>query len=322
MKSLRHGKSANMIAMAATLFLTGSQAAFAGFPLGNAVTMGGKPVFTISSGASGYTPQHRAQLAQDNLDNALATAPACSPDLVTSERINGAPVVLLNGHLVITADEASAAAEGMSADQLASKWAEGIKSFLADKQRGQNYRETLIGFHPIEASTVYVERRLYVPGGTSLPVVFDSSLSSESLTPGQDVAATVSRSVIIGDQFMIPAGSTVSGKALENQRHEVTIVLTDLKTPTGTETPIDAFLAKTFILVSDKPHPVCTLSMPAGTTTDGRVPAMVAIGASENTTERLAFAPGSNFRIEPGQEMSIIFNQPTPVAVLERNLAM
>ena len=49
------------------------------------------------------------------------------------------------------------------------------------------------------------------------------------------------RAVLIGDEFIIPAGSTVSGKVLENQTHELTIVLTDLKTPSGTDTPIDAF---------------------------------------------------------------------------------
>jgi hypothetical protein len=324
MKSLKYGKLANVVLMAATLYLTGAQVALAGFPMGKAVTMGGEPVFTISSPSCGYTSQHRAQLAQDNLDNALATAPGCSPSLVTSERVNGQLAVLLNGHLIATADMASAQAEGLSVDQLATRWADGIRSFLADKERGQNYRDTLVGLHFIQASTVYVERRLYVPGGTSLPVIFNSSLSSESLTPGQNVTATVSRAVKIGDEFMVPSGSVVSGKVVENQAHELTISLTDLKTPSGTDTPIDAFLAKNFVLVSDTPHPVCTLSMPAGLTTYGRVPAMVAIGISENenAAERLAFVPGSNFQIESGQEVSVIFNQATPIAVLERGLSM
>jgi hypothetical protein len=310
-------------ALLATL-LTGLavQKASAGFPLGNSVTMGGEPVFSIKSPAYGYTAEHRAQMAQDNLDNALATAPACSASMVKSERINGSPSLVMNGHLVATADFASADQENLTPEQLAEKWADNVRSFLADQEKSQSYRNSLIGLHPIQASIAYVERRLFAPEGTTLRVVFDRVLSSNTLRLGDVVYGTVAEDVPVG-HFVIPEGSVVTGKVMELETNRKVVSFTELKTPNGTECPINASIANTYFVVSDKPHPVCTLSMPAGLNTDARVPAMIAIGApTEKTEERLAFVPGSQFEIAPGQEVSVILNEVTPVALIDKNMAM
>jgi hypothetical protein len=306
--------------LAIALSVIAWQSAKAGFPLGNAVTMGGEPVFWIKSSADGFTPEHRAQLAQDALDNALAIAPDCSPSLVTVERVNGAPVVELNGHLIATADLAAAESENLSPDQLAEKWADGIRSFLSNSGNAQVYKRSLLGYNPIQASISFTERRLYVPAGTTLPIKFDKSLSSELLNPGEVIYGTVSEDVPLG-HFMVPQGSVVKGSVVECEPNKYKIVFTELKTASGAETPINAVLIEKGTIVAQKPHPVCTISMPAGRFTNARVPAMVAIGAiGEEETEQVAFVRGSHFEIAPGEEVSIILNEATPVALLERNV--
>jgi hypothetical protein len=319
MKLMKNGKYLPIACLIAGTF--GMQIAFAGFPQKNAVTIDGEPVFSINSTVDGLTPGHRAQIAQDALDNALATS-NCSADLVSVRHINGAPVVEFNGHMVVTADKASAVAVRFSsADQLAQSWADSIRQVLSDKERAQSYKNSLIGHNPIQAAVSYVERSMYVPVGTALPVTFDRALSSGNLKVGDQVVASVSQNVPIG-KFMVPADSQLFGKVTENQPGQLTVMFTALKTPSGSETPINASLAAPGSIAS-KPHPVYTLSLPAGTTTYARIPAMVAIGAkNEDSFERLTFAPGSQMIIEPGQRMSIILDDASRVALIERNLAM
>ena len=314
---------AQAILLALALIGTPVQTALAGFPLGNAVTMGGEPVFWIKAPADGFSPEHRAQLAQDNLDNALATAPYCDPSLVKVERINGTVGLTFNGHLVATPDSVSANAENLTAEQLAQKWADGIKSFLADHNRSISYRDSLIGIHPIQGSVAYTERRLYAPEGTAIPVIFEQALTADTLKVGDVVRGTVSQDVPIG-HFLIPTGSVVSGTVVDNGSHQMVLAFSELKTPNGTITPIRASISTTYCTTSVKPHPVCTLSMPAGLKTAARVPAMIAIGApaSETVTEQVAFVPGSHFEIAAGREVSVILNDTTPVALVERNIAM
>ncbi len=320
MKSFSKGAYAPVVLLMVSSL--GAPTAFAGFPQGNNVTMGGEPVFAIRSTVDGYTPEHRAQLAQDALDNALATAD-CAPALVTVERVNGAPVVEYNGHLVATADQASADAAGMpSAYDLAEDWANSIRRFLSDGVRARYYKNSLIGHNPIQASITYVERRMYVPEGTRLPVTLGSALATSSLKAGDYVSAKVREDVPIG-QFIVPEGSLVLGKVVETRPSQLTIVFTDLQTPSGSETPINASLAAPGTTGSSMPHPVCTISMPAGIKTAARVPAMVAIGAkNEDSFERLAFAPGENVVIEAGQPMTIILDEASKVALIEQNTSM
>lgn len=313
---------AQALILATALIGASSQIALAGFPICNTVTMGGEPIFSIKGSADGFSPEHRAQLAQDNLDNALATAPDCDPSLAKVERINGVLCVTLDGHLIVTPDTASANAENLTSEELAQEWADSIKSFLADRNRSLSYRNSLKGIHPIQASIAYTERRLYAPEGTVLPVIFEKPLASDSLKIGDLIVGKVNDDVPLG-HFVIPNGSLVSGTVVESSAGRLTISFTELKTPSGTETPINAYIVDTYCTTNIKPHPVCTLSMPAGLHTAARVPAMIAIGTpKETTTEQLVFLPGSHFEIAPGQEVSVTLNQSTPVALIERNMAM
>jgi hypothetical protein len=81
--------------------------------------MGGSPIFSILAAAEEFSPEHRAWLAQDALDNALVSSPSKGPDAVSVGRVNGAICVLLGGHKVVCADRASARMEKMSPEQLA-----------------------------------------------------------------------------------------------------------------------------------------------------------------------------------------------------------
>src|SRR5580704_9612114 len=97
--------------------------AYAGFHEGDAVTLDRQPVFHVA-GFGGMSAQHRAWVTQDRLDNALFLSADKSPSAVAVRRVGGAICVNVGDRNVVTADCNSAKEEGMSADQLANKWAD------------------------------------------------------------------------------------------------------------------------------------------------------------------------------------------------------
>jgi len=117
-------------------------------------------VFKIDCGAEGFSAEHRAWLTQDALDNALVASADKSASAVSVERRNGALIVALGGRKVATADCNSAKAEGMTPEQLAAKWADGIRSFLNSDQAA-GYIASLKSPNPLQADVAVVERRLF-----------------------------------------------------------------------------------------------------------------------------------------------------------------
>jgi hypothetical protein len=59
---------------------------------------------------------------------------------------------------------------------------------------------------------------IVVPAGTSLTVKLDSAISSKSAQPGQAFSATLARTVSVGGEPAIPAGSAVSGSVLDAKK--------------------------------------------------------------------------------------------------------
>lgn len=326
---MKNLKSKIILASLAGLILAPMSPVIAGFNEGKAVTMGGAPIFTIASGADGFSAEHRAWHAQDALDNALVVASNKGPEAVTVNRMNGAWIVALDGRKVATADGGSAAAQGMSAEQLANSWANSIKGFLADRSRTESYIATLTGKNPVGANIAIVERKLYAPAGLAMKVKLTRELGYDSLTNVELVEAVVIEDVPMGS-YVIPANSTVIGEVTRTEgTSDYSVRFTTLRTPSGTEVPISVAVATDFLVTSESPHTVCTYALPAGEANGmpyviGRVPASVGIGTRAGTAglrTALILRSGDPV-IAAGQPMTLLFQETTPVAVINRNTAM
>lgn len=304
----------------------GARPAFAGFAQENSVTLGGEPVFSISADAEGYTAAHRAWLAQDALDNALVLAHNTSPSAVTVDRLNGALCVMLDGRKVATADAASANMAGLTADQLANKWADSIRSFLSDQGRAVAYIATLKNEHQIKSDVAIIERRLYAPAGTAFTVALNKEISPATCKGGELVEATLSKDIPLGS-YVIPEGSVVIGEVVETEPTNYSISFTRLRTPSGTEVPITAFATNDYVIGTQGPHPVCTYAIPSGMANGipqvaGRIPAGTGIGAVGGaSTTTLVFHRGDSV-ITAGAPMTLVFEKVTPVAVITRDHVM
>jgi len=324
---MRVKKVVSTVAVSA-LSLVAAAPAWAGFAQGNQVTLGGNPVFAIAGSADGFSPDHRAWLAQDALDNALVLANNKGPSAVTVGRENGACVVLLDGRRVATADSNSARLEGLSAHALADKWADGIRGFLSDSSRTLAYVGELTGKNPINATVAIAERRIFMPPGTVLPVAFATPINSECLTAGQVIEGTLTQDVVFGN-YMLPAKSAVIGAVQEVTPGSFVVAFNTLKTPNGTVVPISAVLSGA-LTGAEAPHLVATLNMPYGdypryqgvAETACRVPAQIGIGTIGGGNERLVLRKGENLLFAAGTPMSVIFETPQQVAVVLRGAHM
>lgn len=313
-------KVQKLILAACSVALTTSPA-WAGFSQGNSVTMGGTPVFSIAGSSNGMSPDHRAWISQDRLDNALVLAGNKSASAVSVSGEN----VYLDGRLVATADLNSALLEGTTPQALAAKYADGIRAFLSDSDKTTAYIAELTGKNPINAQVAVLERRIYAPPGTVLPIAFSSALSSETLVAGAKVEGTLTQDVAFG-QYVLPANSTVIGIVNEDEPGRLSLAFNTLRTPNGTLLPIAATMTGQFLGGSLAPHPVATEELPYGSKlvyqgswhTVCRMPSTIGIGTLGGTVERLVFRRGSNLVIAAGTPMAIVFQQPQQVAVVLR----
>ncbi len=312
------------LASLALLALLPAQSAMAGFANGSSVTMGGRPVFQMAAD-SGYSADHRAHMAQDALDNALVVASDKSPSAVKVDRSNGAIVVTLDGRIVATVDENSAALANTAPDALADKWAESIKGFLADQNSTSAYLATLTGKNPVQGSIAIVERRLYAPSGLAFGIHFVKDLNPAELRAGDVVEAVVDSNVPMG-HYVIPAKTVVIGEVVETGTDSYKISFTSMRTPSGTLVPITAYVTSDIALNSRAPHLVCTYVIPSGTVVGkqnfiGRVPASIAVGAVGGKETYLAFSRESGV-IASSQPMTLVFEKSMPVAVIMTDHSM
>jgi len=324
MKVVKSNRVPKVLALASVLALFATVPAYAGFSQGDNVTMGGEGVFTIGSGAEGYSAAHRAWMSQDALDNALVASADKSPSAVTVERRNGAIIVALGGRKVATVDAGSALVEGCSVEQLADKWADGIKSFLSDSDKAATYIASLKSPNQLQAdiAMTVVEKRLYAPAGTSLPVTFTREISSTTCKAGDRVEARLTQDVPLGN-YIIPCGSTVIGELIETTPGVLAVTFNTLTTPTGTEMPISATAMDSYFVRTMGPHPVCTNGIPANEYTSSRLPATLGIGAvAGNLTQTLALTTGTSRVIAIGEPYSVVLDSVTSVAAVPRSPAM
>jgi hypothetical protein len=305
------------------LGVTTGQGAHAGFSSGTSVNLGGQPAFQILGGADGFTAEHRAWQTQDALDNALVLAQNRSPEAVTVSRENGAITVMLDGRRVATADANSAALENMTADQLADKWAQSIKSFLSDQTQTATYVATLVRDHQVQASVALSERTLFTPGGFTFPVTLTTALTCDTVKAGDAVEATVDRDVPLG-HYAIAAGSVLTGAVIDDGNKNFGICFTSMRTPNGTVVAVNATVMDDFGIGTSAPHLVATQVIPAGSAigfpyVECRVPSGIGIGAlSDKERHLFAFRRESGL-IAQGRPLNLVFETPTPVAVVLRS---
>jgi hypothetical protein len=306
-----------ILALAGTAAL--SPSAQAGFAVGNSVTIGGEPVFSVACPYDGFSPEHRAHLAQDALDNAIATDPALSPDAVKVEMAGGSPTVMLNSHRIITCDFGSAKAEGLTPQQLADRWACNIKAKLAEPN-ALAYKRSLMLNNPIQSAVITKnETEMDLPRASAIPIRLEDKLATRQLKSGDEVTAVVYENYSCSDLF-VPQGTQVFGRVEEVRPGAYEIVFDQLRTPDGTQTRMYGTLSACNIS-SSAPHPVCTLAIPAGESTEARVPATIAIGATKQVQEEhIAYViyPSSDVTISTDQNLALILDKVTPVASLQQ----
>lgn len=253
--------------------------ASAGFNKGHYVTFHGEPLFAIKGGAYGMSPERRAWVAQDKLDNALATLSDRSPSCVNVVKVNGGYTVHVGGHYILTADGASAAMEGMSANELAHAWASSIRDRLANAADTERYVATLRDEHALKANVTVTETDIVRAGDEGLPFRMAEGSLSVHPTIADNVILVLKKNVQL-ENVVLPERSVLVGVRAKDINGEY-ITFTTATMPDGSSVQLTNVVASTSF-TTDAPHPVLTLSMPANELTGSREPALVGVGAQES----------------------------------------
>jgi hypothetical protein len=93
------------------------------------VYVGGTFFITLRTTWAGLTPEQRADVVQERINEALSMGPI-HPDDISVGQMQGDWVVLLKGRRFFTADIATAKAESTSPQQLAEQWAQHLRHQL------------------------------------------------------------------------------------------------------------------------------------------------------------------------------------------------
>lgn len=267
-----------LLAMVAVATLAGTLPAFAGFSQGHYVTFHGEPLFAIKGGAAGMSPERRAWVAQDNLDNALATISDRSPETVTVARINSGYTVQVGGQYILTADRNSAAMEGMSAGELAHAWAGAIRDRLADSAETESYVATLRDEHALKTNVSVTETDMVRTSDAGTP--FRMAEGSLSMHPelADNVLLVLRKSVVL-ENTTLPERAVLQGVISRDGRADF-VSFSTATLPDGQVLALTNVVASSHFS-TDAPHPVLTLNMPANEMTGSREPALIGVGAQE-----------------------------------------
>lgn len=283
MRTIKSKKSL-LVAIAATVGLMAVapgvfSPAMAGMSSGDFVTFLGEPMIAIKGDAGGMTAAHRAWVAQDNFDNALATAVNKSPSAVEVFRERNAYTVRLDGKYILSADAASALASGMSAKDLADFWAAAMREKLANAEATARYVASLRDEHPLKANVSVTENELVRAETGTLPFrMAEGSLSVDPDHQGQ-VLLVLDKAVTV-QQGILPEKCVLYGSLLKRESGKPYIAFNTCQYPDGHTLVLKGVVAETYVH-TDAPHLVCTQSIPANELTGAREPASIGIGAQE-----------------------------------------
>lgn len=130
----------------------------AAFAADNEIRVAGQTIFSVPA-AAGMTADKRAEVIQQNLDNALVAAKDRTPSTVNISYVKGVPVVTVGGYQVVTVDSGSAKSMGTSPALLAKKWADALRSSLRDQGSVQSYVSQLSGDYSSSAPAAIPARQ-------------------------------------------------------------------------------------------------------------------------------------------------------------------
>ncbi len=272
-------KVSALLGMVAVSTLVATLPASAGFNQGHFVTFHGEPLFAIKGGAYGMSPERRAWVAQDKLDNALANISDRSPNAVTVAKVNGGYTVQVGGHYILTADAVSATMEGMSAQELATAWASAIRDRLANAADTERYVATLRDEHQLKANVSVTETDIVRASDEGLPFKMAEGSLSMHPTIADNVVLVLKKNVSL-DNMMLPERSVLVGVLSKDVNGEY-VTFTNATLPDGRTVQLTNVVAATSY-ATDAPHPVLTLNMPANELTGSREPALIGVGAQES----------------------------------------
>ncbi len=95
------------------------------------ISLGGRQIMNIRTGAGGYTPQQRADAVRDRLVPILSITNLTPADVQVQQKRAGQDAsITVRGHLLITVDRTLAQANGMKPYALAQKWASALAAVL------------------------------------------------------------------------------------------------------------------------------------------------------------------------------------------------
>lgn len=118
------------------------------------VRIAGETVITNKVGSGGMSAEKRAEVIQQQLDNALVATKDRSPSSVSIIYVKGSPVITLGGYRVVTVDADSAKAAGTTPAILAKRWADGIRNALTHQESIESYISQLTGDYNSSAPPV------------------------------------------------------------------------------------------------------------------------------------------------------------------------
>jgi hypothetical protein len=93
------------------------------------VFLGGTPIMRVRVAADGYSPAQRASQIQERLNNLLGMGPITA-DEITTQQVGADAVVMVKGHLLFTADSATAQFNSTTPIALANTWADHVRKLL------------------------------------------------------------------------------------------------------------------------------------------------------------------------------------------------
>lgn len=272
-------KSKMVLGMVALATSIGTLPAFAGFNQGHWVTFSGEPMFAIKGASHGLSPEKRAWVAQDNLDNALAVSPDKSPSAVSVVKVNGGYTVQVGGRYILTADAESAAMEGMSAEELAHAWAGSIKDRLANSSDAERYVATLRDEHALQANVSVTETDIVRSGEDGIPFRMAEGSLTMHPTLADQCILVLKKNVVLENGYL-PERSVLTGVISKDGQGDY-VTFTTATLPDGRAVTLTNVVASASFSTA-APHPVLTLNMPANELTGSREPALIGIGAQES----------------------------------------
>lgn len=127
----KHTLPITLLALAIGFGLTAAHAQHTTPTTSTIISLGGKQIMDIRTGAGGLTPQQRAEAVRERLIPILSITHLTPEDVrVQQPRPHQAASIYVRGHLLVTVDRTLARADGTKPFTLANRWAATLADVL------------------------------------------------------------------------------------------------------------------------------------------------------------------------------------------------